>query len=255
MNNPTKHLRAGEILIAEGELSQYAYLITKGKFEVSKSQGHETVILGYRKRGDIVGEMGLVQDLPRMATIKAVIDSEVELISKESLHNALKQAPPLVKMLMVQLFERVRESADELLFAGQRMSDDVVQSDALPISTIKLVPQTPLCRKAAEQREISINNFPFKIGRYTSSAFDKIFNKNDLSLTDEPPFQVSRSHVKIGRHDGGLVVYDLGSRRGTWVNGTRIGIGAPRNFALLTVGHNHLILGRKGSKFRFSVLV
>ena len=63
---------------------------------------------------------------------------------------------------------------------------------------------------SGERTRISIEQFPFRIGRGP---------ENDLILDDS---RVSRAHAWIVRERAALVIEDLDSLHGTWVNGSRI---------------------------------
>jgi len=68
---------------------------------------------------------------------------------------------------------------------------------------VKLVCQDPL----ASPREITLDRFPIEIGRGTSA---------DLRIDDR---WTSRRHCELQDADGRILVRDLGSRHGTFVNG------------------------------------
>lgn len=72
-------LKRGEVLVEEGADATHLFVITKGKLEVLKREPrtdrlHRIKLLG---PGDVVGEIGLLDALPRAATVSAVTDTEV----------------------------------------------------------------------------------------------------------------------------------------------------------------------------------
>jgi pSer/pThr/pTyr-binding forkhead associated (FHA) protein len=71
---------------------------------------------------------------------------------------------------------------------------------------VKLVCQDPL----ASPREIVLERFPVEIGRGTTAG---------LRIDDR---WTSRRHCELKEHDSRLMVHDLGSRHGTFVNGQRV---------------------------------
>lgn len=70
---PRKIVKSGEVIIRQGDAGESAYIIEKGRVEIliEKSNGmiHR---VGSRGPGTIIGEMALVDNEPRMATIKAL---------------------------------------------------------------------------------------------------------------------------------------------------------------------------------------
>jgi signal transduction histidine kinase len=56
--------------------------VLDGEFEVTKRSGRQDVVLSRRKAGEVIGEMSLLTGQPRIATVRAVRDSRVLVISK-----------------------------------------------------------------------------------------------------------------------------------------------------------------------------
>ena len=82
---------AGERIIAEGERGDTAYLIASGEAGViTRDLIGEEVTLRVFKRGDVFGEVALVEDSPRTATVKALTDVDV-LVLDRATFDALEQ--------------------------------------------------------------------------------------------------------------------------------------------------------------------
>ena len=108
-----------EVIIEEGAIGNSMMIITSGQVRVSQTQGpdmEEALIV--LKEGDVFGEMALIEDLPRSATIIAhtnVIIFEISrnhfinYISKDS-ENGLKIMIKLAKILS----SRLRETDNKL---------------------------------------------------------------------------------------------------------------------------------------------
>ena len=71
-----RHYKTGEALFSEGDQSDGLYLIRKGSVMVSRSIGGHEVVLSYVSAGNYVGEMALMLDAPRSATVRAAVPSE-----------------------------------------------------------------------------------------------------------------------------------------------------------------------------------
>ena len=78
-----RHFKSGEALFSEGDKSDGLYLIRKGSVMVSRTLGGREVVLSYVSAGNYVGEMALVQDAPRSATVRAAVPTETIVLMAE----------------------------------------------------------------------------------------------------------------------------------------------------------------------------
>ena len=86
----------GVTIIQQGEPAEKFYIITKGQVEVLNHRtGGQDVVLGELGTGEWFGEIGLLLDRPRTATVRAKLDSEVQLMAmnKESFSRLLAKSP------------------------------------------------------------------------------------------------------------------------------------------------------------------
>jgi pSer/pThr/pTyr-binding forkhead associated (FHA) protein len=91
---------------------------------------------------------------------------------------------------------------------------------------LRLVSQDPL----ASPREIVLDHFPAEIGRSSDVA---------LRIDDR---WISRRHCRLSIEDGELVVEDLGSRHGTYVNGSAVSKSPLTNGSELCLGLSHFVV-------------
>ena len=75
-------LRAGEALMKQGEPGDTAYVVIKGGFEIQKQSGQSLIKIDVRNPGDVLGEMALLSQAPRSATVISIADSEALCISQ-----------------------------------------------------------------------------------------------------------------------------------------------------------------------------
>lgn len=68
--------KAGEVLFKEGDEGDSLHLVRSGSLTVSRNLGEREVVLAYVPAGQYVGEMALVSNSPRTATVKAAIAAE-----------------------------------------------------------------------------------------------------------------------------------------------------------------------------------
>jgi CRP-like cAMP-binding protein len=106
----TLYFDSGEVVFEEGSSSNCAYLVEEGKFEVSRMCEGKKMVLGILKEKDIFGEMGVIDHLPRSATITALEKSKVSLITQESFHSIEISNPHALMPLLRVLSARIRDT-------------------------------------------------------------------------------------------------------------------------------------------------
>ncbi len=110
------HLASGETLIHQGERGDCLYVLVNGRLRVvvEHADGSETTV-GEVARGEVVGEMALLTDEPRSATVKAIRDSELVMFSKEMFERALQHHPQammqIARQIIVRLHRTIRAGA------------------------------------------------------------------------------------------------------------------------------------------------
>lgn len=104
-----KIFAGGQFLMKEGDDAEEAYLITKGKVQVSRqADGNNKVVLGTLQEGDIVGEMALIADDKRSASVEALEETETAVLTKDLLSRNLKKLPPYIEKMLSALTHRLQ---------------------------------------------------------------------------------------------------------------------------------------------------
>jgi signal transduction histidine kinase len=100
----------GEFVFREGDSGDATYLIWSGRAVVLKGGVQSLTILGYRGPGEIIGEMALLDDRPRSASIAALESLRLLRISREGFRQLLVSVPAIGMSIMESLSIRLRES-------------------------------------------------------------------------------------------------------------------------------------------------
>jgi diguanylate cyclase (GGDEF)-like protein len=103
----------GEIIMQEDEPGEVFYLIRSGKAVVFKGNHLTPMVIGLRIKGDAIGEMAILENRPRSATVVALTMLSLWCLDRETLYQLLSENPALGLDLMKMLSERIRSSDDE----------------------------------------------------------------------------------------------------------------------------------------------
>jgi len=116
-----KQFAKGTVIMRQGEASDALHVITRGRVRVERDQagGEAPLVLAELGTGDVVGEMGLLDNSPRSATVTALEDTETLEIHATVVALVVMQFPQVASALLRTLSRRLR-SADELADALAR---------------------------------------------------------------------------------------------------------------------------------------
>jgi signal transduction histidine kinase len=112
---------AGTILCRENAIEETFYLILEGEVEVTKViNNNETRVLKKLIAGDFFGEMALIHNAPRAATVKSLTPLISLEIHKEAFDRVLKNSSSVSLAMVREISRRLREN-DELAIDDLRM--------------------------------------------------------------------------------------------------------------------------------------
>lgn len=86
---PQTKFAAGTVILREGEPGDSAHIIVEGKCVAFSSDGAKEIILREMGPGDVFGETAVFSNKPRSASVKAVTDVVLIVVTKSALSNAL----------------------------------------------------------------------------------------------------------------------------------------------------------------------
>ncbi len=104
----------GDRVFLEGEKGDKAYLIESGMIEISKKvSGGEQVVVAVLGKGELIGEMALIDGQPRAATARVVKSSVLMIIGRADLVDRLKKTDPVIRRLLGVFTKRLREQTSK----------------------------------------------------------------------------------------------------------------------------------------------
>lgn len=251
-----RHFNAGELIFREGEESDRAYIIRTGKVEIFKRIEQGTVLLATLGPGEIFGEMGVFEDLPRTAYAAAVTPVLVQQVERQQFFALMSSQPEEVVMIVRVLMERLRDSNRKVttLMNKQARFQLARGNEAPPLTRLMVVPLTAHLKERMPQGGVNTTTLPFRVGGLPKGEDPNPLDWNNLYVRDVDMAVFSRNHFAIQRNEQGVFISDRGSRSGTIVNETAIGGGREHYQAPLRFGDNIVIAGNEDSPYRFSII-
>jgi hypothetical protein len=249
----------GEVLFRQGDPSDVAIQILSGSAEVLRQAGDDAIVLGTVQAGEFVGEMGVLEDRPRSATVRAAAPLEAELIARQDFLERVIAEPELARKLLVRMSARLRDVEDMLTriytHGAEETARDWLPAPAAAAARITLAAATKRARAVVGGEPIAIDRLPFTVGRRPEEGQAAPAITPDLAIPEPAPYRLSRAHFSLLEEGGEVVVRDLGSTLGTLVNNRSIGRDFPLDSVPLRQGENTIVAGGTGSPFVFAVTV
>lgn len=105
-----QEFRKGKFIVRQGTHGTSAFIIEKGKVEVSRTddKGNKTVLCVLQEK-DIFGEMGLIAGWPRTANIMALEDCIIAVLSRETFVKLPPDNPAVLRIKKI-MAERLKNS-------------------------------------------------------------------------------------------------------------------------------------------------
>ncbi len=149
------HVAAGDRICEEGEAGDAFYLILSGRVQVSKFLELDMQHLITELRpGEFFGELALIEDAPRIASVDALEETTLLAITKADFQELLVGSPAMAVAIMRAVAARLRDSdrraIDELRHKSEQLAQayaelkDVVQRKSEFLTIVAHELRTPL---------------------------------------------------------------------------------------------------------------
>jgi CRP-like cAMP-binding protein len=216
-------VQKGEIIFSEGDLGNEMFIIQSGKVRIFKTIDRFDQTLTVLEKGDFFGEMSVLEGLPRSASAEAEEDCELIKINSANFVTMIKSNIEIAIRIMRKLSLRLRETNSQL---EKLMHAEMLNRTEQPIDRPKMEPELIAYLVSTG----SGKTFPISKSEAYVGRVDKVTGAvPDIDLSDEDPKRfISRRHAKIVKGDGGYVlVEEIGTVNGTFLNNQRLSTGSP----------------------------
>ena len=128
------YLAPGEILMREGDRADGLYILASGRLRVQVKQldGAEATVAEVG-RNEVVGEMAIISDEPRSATVIAIRDSELLRFSREEFDRIVDEHPRAMLKIARAIAGRLRRSSRSQGVSRRELSVSLIPAGKEPI--------------------------------------------------------------------------------------------------------------------------
>ena len=141
-----KSFKAGEVIMRQGDAGQCAYIIEEGKVEILlETKTGEIQYVGTRGPGTMIGEMAILDNAPRTASVRAIEDCELLEITQKDIELRLEEADPILSMTTQVILTRYRDMLKRSQIIGDppklNEAEDIelgYAGDSTAVETIKI---------------------------------------------------------------------------------------------------------------------
>jgi CRP/FNR family cyclic AMP-dependent transcriptional regulator len=120
--------RDGQVLFRKGDAGDAAYVIISGSAAVTVETDAGEIPVARLNDGDFVGEIAILCDIPRTATVTALSELKTLRISKEPFLQLLVQFPEIAIEMTRTLADRLNHTTAELVAAQRQLANRAAEN-------------------------------------------------------------------------------------------------------------------------------
>ncbi len=159
-----RELSAGEVLFHQGDRSDCAWLIESGAIELTHAPagdaGGDRIAHGTLGPGELLGELGLLEDARRAATAVATGPTVLLAIDHDQFVERLDKCDPVVRALVGGLRRRTRSLLEALPAGTALPAEDLPRDDAEDRSGIDKIRLEAQLREALAEGALEVRYQP-----------------------------------------------------------------------------------------------
>ncbi len=104
----------GTVLMRQGEVGRSAYFVVQGRLLVEREMNGENYVVAEIGARDIVGEMAILDDSPRSATVTVIEDALLVLLDKNRIRQIIRRSPTIAELILKLLCYKLRNAHSAL---------------------------------------------------------------------------------------------------------------------------------------------
>ncbi len=205
-----REFSAGTVLFSEGDEGNEMYVIQGGKVKITRRVGAQDALLAILPEGEFLGEMSIINDLPRSATATVLEDAKLLVLDRHTFEAMIRGNSEIAVRMIKKLADRLQHADTQIeLLLHRDPSHRVVQylrqeSTRIGIrsATGTKIPIT--VRGLAERVGLSIDE--------VSEVIDKLEQARLVVKTEDGGFILP----EVGKLQDFLEFLEMKERFGTW---------------------------------------
>ena len=143
---------AGTILMREGETGRCAYMLLEGRLQVERSGKDGPIDLGEIIPVNLVGELAILGEVPRTATVIVLEDSKLIELNKHRLRTIIRRYPDIAEIIIKILCQRISNTTNKLAEITTPESQQKIETPKVPLPQAHDEPVQPSRRMATAER-------------------------------------------------------------------------------------------------------
>jgi diguanylate cyclase len=151
---------AGEVIFRVGDRGHNAYFVETGQVEISIEGDRGKVVIAELDAGEIFGEMSMIDDAPRSATVTAMVDTEVIVIERSRMLQPLSSIDPMMNLLLRVVLTRFRTSQSQMVGIREKSFDDALSLDKIRALAFERINSEKKMREGLDADEFEMHYQP-----------------------------------------------------------------------------------------------
>jgi CRP-like cAMP-binding protein len=178
--------RDGQIIFKEGSSGKWVYVVLSGSVEISKAMEGKKSILGVLGPGQTFGELALIGNIKRTATVRAIGETTVGIIDRDFLDNQFNKLSSNFRTILLSIVNRYSKVMDRTHSFATRKDERVKESLSLKFKDHQAfvkaytgnVSRGGLFIRTANPLEVG-QRFPLELNRYSRTVTDHVSSGMD----------------------------------------------------------------------------
>jgi EAL domain-containing protein (putative c-di-GMP-specific phosphodiesterase class I)/CRP-like cAMP-binding protein len=167
-----------EYIFNEGDPGNCAYIIDSGMVEVAIDKDERSFVMATLTKGEILGEMAIIDRLPRTASARALVPTVVTAIPIDYVSQKIEQTDPMVRVFLRLAMTRYRDLNTRLGQVFEELSrvQEEASGEAYASTTMEL-------KNVVSQFTEMQKRIDSAVSKPSSSEDDSLFGEDTLQFT------------------------------------------------------------------------